>query len=476
MKLFAATLLALVTCACTISLAQSPTEPSGPAQTSFDLIDSANYQLHPCDSELQWLLKERVRVAVAELRAMLRVDIGRGTLTRRFEAGEHVKCARLALVCNPQEQLEILRQHLVYARHLVGVYRPILDAGNLREQNWHQILYHRIDCELQVALVIRQCWGCPYRPGPCDRIEIQIEAPNAEESPLRQWEDLPPIPLPELARVKPPTVLPTDDDVRRLLKERAACALREFRLRTQESFHGRGTYEDWHTAAENSRDSLLSLTSDCNQHLEILKLYRESQKAYQEYERRLSWNADMFWWFFDHIRYDWACSEIAVMIFEQRVANGGCVPALQTPFPAPDISGDINSNRENPEYPSPQFATAQQFTVGENEFDLRGYMKRRMNHALRETSGLFYQYRVGRGTLDGLIVAAQRARNARLAVTCDPAQRIVILTEYRDFLRNVEKLNQARFDVGGIRQEDLESSRYERLSAEIELLWAQGWR
>ena len=45
-----------------------------------------------------------------------------------------------------------------------------------------------------------------------------------------------------------------------------------------------------------------------------------------------------------------------------------------------------------------------------------------------------------------------------------------------ELLREIEKLNQARFDVGGLRQEDLAPSRYKWLGAEIELLLTRAAR
>ena len=99
--------------------------------------------------------------------------------------------------------------------------------------------------------------------------------------------------------------------------------------------------------------------------------------------------------------------------------------------------------------------------------------RQRANCAISTVRECHKEFRVGRGDSDYMYFASKRARDARLDLADSAEAKMDILNEYLDFTKSIEKFNQARFDAQAIEQQSLERSRYERLSAEIELMKAK---
>ena len=105
--------------------------------------------------------------------------------------------------------------------------------------------------------------------------------------------------------------------------------------------------------------------------------------------------------------------------------------------------------------------------------ELRRLLKERYNAAVGELHDRTKEFLAGRGTLEYLFDAHRRLTRAGLEVYEKPADRVALLQKNLDQAKEVEKVNQARFDAGRIASQDLHRSRYFRLDAEIELLRAR---
>jgi hypothetical protein len=170
------------------------------------------------------------------------------------------------------------------------------------------------------------------------------------------------------------------------------------------------------------------------------------------------------------LAYEATSAEWQVIKATARLKNDQSVLTLR--LPAPDVAPEADDEYEG-SVPLPDFVMAKRYKLDAKEDERYLIPKQRMNRAIEEVGFRFKSYRVGKGSLDHLFESAATARDIRLELTGDPKHRLTILTEYRDFLQAIEKLNQVRFDAGALKEKYLEQSRYERLGAEIDLLQAK---
>jgi hypothetical protein len=106
---------------------------------------------------------------------------------------------------------------------------------------------------------------------------------------------------------------------------------------------------------------------------------------------------------------------------------------------------------------------------------LKKLMTERVNSAAREIQERMADYRVGRATLFVCLDAAKRGMTASLELAGkDQARRIAVCQGYVAISRRILDLNKARFEVGALKLQDMEQSRYQYLDAEIQLLREQG--
>jgi hypothetical protein len=80
----------------------------------------------------------------------------------------------------------------------------------------------------------------------------------------------------------------------------------------------------------------------------------------------------------------------------------------------------------------------------------------------------------GRGTLEFLVEGIRQLRDVELELTDDALEQLAILDRHLHVLREVEKVNQERFDAGRVPIPDVMQSKAERLGEEIELVRARG--
>ncbi|MFL5327423.1 MAG: RNA polymerase sigma factor [Gemmataceae bacterium] len=99
--------------------------------------------------------------------------------------------------------------------------------------------------------------------------------------------------------------------------------------------------------------------------------------------------------------------------------------------------------------------------------------KSKFQCAQREFKLRMAEYRVGRGTLDILLASSRRLRDAALDLASNQAQRVQARQRFYSVARMMFDLNQARFDMGGLTEQDLEETRFEMLDATLQLLRAE---
>jgi hypothetical protein len=105
--------------------------------------------------------------------------------------------------------------------------------------------------------------------------------------------------------------------------------------------------------------------------------------------------------------------------------------------------------------------------------ELHKLLQERYNAAVAEMQDRYREFQAGRGTVEVFGETAQRLVRAGLELSDKPADRIALLTDYVALTKEIEKINQARYDAGRIPHADLEQARYQRLDAEIQLLHAK---
>src|SRR5262249_39219844 len=96
--------------------------------------------------------------------------------------------------------------------------------------------------------------------------------------------------------------------------------------------------------------------------------------------------------------------------------------------------------------------------------------------AMAEAHGRREEFIAGRGTLDIDLHASLRVLEAERLLSNDKAIQLGALEHHLNRMKEVEKINQARFDAGRIQRHDLAQSRFYRIQAELWLEQAKAFR
>jgi len=130
-----------------------------------------------------------------------------------------------------------------------------------------------------------------------------------------------------------------------------------------------------------------------------------------------------------------------------------------------------------PEEKPPALLTAKPLKADPKDDELRKLLKARYNAALAEAKGIYeFENRPGAEVFvdfDRVFGQWQRLVQAGLEVCDTPAEKVALLTQYVELTKDLEKVEQKRFDVGRVPEYDLHRVRYQRLDAEIQLLRAK---
>lgn len=142
---------------------------------------------------------------------------------------------------------------------------------------------------------------------------------------------------------------------------------------------------------------------------------------------------------------------------------------LLNPFPQPGLGQEPPPDELR--LPASFPWKARQPTASEDE--LRKLLIARYNSALKELEVRFMQFLAGRGSLDFMLSVTRRLTECELELCDKPADQIAVRQKLIEITKDVEKINQQRWESGRAGLEDVEFSRYWRLDAEIQLLRAK---
>jgi len=79
----------------------------------------------------------------------------------------------------------------------------------------------------------------------------------------------------------------------------------------------------------------------------------------------------------------------------------------------------------------------------------------------------------GTASFDSLLDVAQRIVHSGVEVTDKPTEQLRFRERFLELAREIEKMQKARHEAGRISDADLQSARYLRLDAEIQVLKAK---
>jgi hypothetical protein len=103
----------------------------------------------------------------------------------------------------------------------------------------------------------------------------------------------------------------------------------------------------------------------------------------------------------------------------------------------------------------------------------RKLLKARYNAALEELHSHLKEWIAGRRSTMVLIESSYRVINSELELTDKLTDQVMIRKKHLELTKEIEKMQQARFDAGRIGIADLDYARYSRLNVEIHLLRAE---
>jgi RNA polymerase sigma factor (sigma-70 family) len=111
--------------------------------------------------------------------------------------------------------------------------------------------------------------------------------------------------------------------------------------------------------------------------------------------------------------------------------------------------------------------------LGEAEGAMKALLKEQLEAAQTETDARWKEFLAGRGTLDIAMHASQRLLQAEMELSHSKADFIAALEAHLQRMKDVETVNQARFDAGRIPLQDLAQSRFNRVRA---ALWLERYK
>jgi hypothetical protein len=141
-------------------------------------------------------------------------------------------------------------------------------------------------------------------------------------------------------------------------------------------------------------------------------------------------------------------------------------------IPEPAAEQPDRQDEDEPALPKEliAFRDAVKLSWDQKDPELTRTMRQRVMTAYRELELRTRECFVGRGELGALIDCAQRALQARLEAGVTQAEELKIRETFQDFAAGLANLQKERFQVGVIKQQDLERVMYLYYTAQIDLL------
>jgi RNA polymerase sigma factor (sigma-70 family) len=107
--------------------------------------------------------------------------------------------------------------------------------------------------------------------------------------------------------------------------------------------------------------------------------------------------------------------------------------------------------------------------LAEAKGPMKDLLKEQFEAAQLETESRWGEFMAGRGTLDIAMHASQRLLQAELDLSSKKADQLAALEAHLKRMKEIEAVNQARFDAGRIPVQDLAQSRFNRVRAALQL-------
>jgi RNA polymerase sigma factor (sigma-70 family) len=120
--------------------------------------------------------------------------------------------------------------------------------------------------------------------------------------------------------------------------------------------------------------------------------------------------------------------------------------------------------------PSKKDDSSKQVTPAVTERKEADCIAEMVDAANKECDSRMKEYYAGRGTLEFLYDSSRRLLQAELEKSSNKAERVAALKAHFSRMLDVEKINILRFEAGKVATQDLESSRFYRCEAELNLI------
>lgn len=150
---------------------------------------------------------------------------------------------------------------------------------------------------------------------------------------------------------------------------------------------------------------------------------------------------------------------------EQTETPKVAVNKTAQPIPSPN-----ERPRDDPAEVAPPFLKTPIFKIVDGDSEITRLLKDRANCARDELILRHEEFQLGRGSLDLCFGAAMRLQKARLDLATGINERREARKQFLEVMRAIDNLNEERYKVGAIKNQDRLQSRFMRLEAEIELL------
>jgi hypothetical protein len=121
----------------------------------------------------------------------------------------------------------------------------------------------------------------------------------------------------------------------------------------------------------------------------------------------------------------------------------------------------------------PAFLTAKPLKPSEGDSELRKLQKERYNAAVKGAAARYQEYLAGRGTTEQLYAACRTVLRAELELADKPAEKVAVREKFLTLAKEVDMVEELRFQAGRSPVSEREAARVNRLTAEIELLQAR---
>jgi hypothetical protein len=105
--------------------------------------------------------------------------------------------------------------------------------------------------------------------------------------------------------------------------------------------------------------------------------------------------------------------------------------------------------------------------------ELRKLLIARYNAAAAEMAARYKEFLAGKSIFEEMVDVGRRLVDSGLELSDKPAEQLALREKFFELALEVEKVQNARFAAGRIGAADLESARYLRLDAEVQVLKAK---